>query len=114
MNRKQSIHYAIAVFALLLGSTLAFTHKGFEHVMGTVTALNDTSITVDTVKHASVTVLINPSTKFSRNNVQASLKDVKIGDRVVIDAKPDHEKKLVGVSVKLGAKASTGHGDHKK
>jgi len=114
MNRRQSINSAIAAFALLLGSTIVLAHNGIEHVMGTVTALSDTSITVDTVKHESVTVLLDPSTTFSKNDAHASLKDLKVGDRIVINAKPNSDKKLVGVSVKFGSSASTGHSDHHK
>jgi hypothetical protein len=110
MNRR-SIHSALAIFTLIFGSTIAFAHNGVEHVMGTVTAVTDTSITVDTVKHTSVTVLTDTATTFSNNDAQASRKDLEIGQRVVINAKPNADKKLVGVSVKWGAN-STAHGDH--
>jgi hypothetical protein len=108
---KRSIHSVLAILALILGSAIAYAHNGVEHVMGTVTAVTDTSITVDTVKHTSVTVLIDSATTFSNNDAQASRKDLKVGQRVVINAKPNADKKLVGVSVKSGAN-STAHGDH--
>jgi len=111
MNGKRSIHSVIAVVALMLGPAIAFAHNGIEHVMGTVTAVTDTSITVDTVKHTSVTVLLDPSTTFTNNDSPASLKDLKVGQRVVINAKENADKKLVGVRVKWGAN-STAHGDH--
>src|SRR6267154_6172983 len=98
MNGKRSIHSVFAVFALMLGSVIAFAHNGIEHVMGTVTAVTDTSTTVDTVKHTPVTVLIDASTTFSNNDALASLKDLKVGQRVVINAKENADKKLVGVS----------------
>jgi hypothetical protein len=109
MNRRTQS--ALAIIALTLGSAIAFAHNGVEHVMGTVTAVTDTFITVDTVKHTSVTVLIDPATTFSNSDAQASRKDLKIGQRVVINAKPNADKKLAGVSVKWGAN-STAHGDH--
>ena len=105
------IHSTLAIFALTLGSAIAFAHNGIEHVMGTVTAVTDTAITVDTVKHTSIAVLIDPATTFSNNDAQASRKDLKVGQRVVINAKPNADKKLVCVTVKWGAK-STAHGDH--
>ena len=110
MNRK-NMHSVLAILALMLGSTIAFAHNGVEHVMGTVTAVTDTSITVDTVKHTSITVLIDPATTFSNTDTQASRKDLKVGQRVVISAKPNADKKLVGVSVKWGA-TSAAHDDH--
>jgi hypothetical protein len=82
--------------------------------MGTVTAFTDSSITVDTAKHTSVTVMIDPTTKFSKNDAEASRKDFKVGDRVAIDAKENSDKKLVAVRVKLGSMAKMDHPDHKK
>ena len=65
-RRMQSL---ITVLALMLGTAVAYAHNGVEHVMGTVTALTDSSVTVETVKHKSVTVLIDPTTKFTKNAV---------------------------------------------
>ena len=71
--------------------------------MGTVASVTETSITVDTVKHTKVTVLVDPSTKFVNSNAQASLKDLRVGDRLVIHAKTNPDKKLIGAEVKWGA-----------
>ena len=106
------MHLVIAMLTLILGLAIAYGHNGLEHVMGTVTATTDSSITVDTVKHTSVTVAIDPATKFTRGDAQVSGKDRKIGDRVVIEAKESSDKKLVGVTVKLGSMTTAN--DHKK
>lgn len=104
MYIRKSLVSALAAASLLFAVTFAaFAHAGMEHVMGTVAAMTDNAITVDTVKHTKVTVLIDPSTKFINNNLQASLKDLKVGDRVVIHAKRNPDKKLVGAEVKWGA-----------
>src|SRR5215510_5289535 len=112
--KARRIHSVIATLTLILGSAIAFAHNGVEHVMGTVTAMTESSITVDTVKHTSVTVAIDPTTKFTRGDAHVSRKDLKVGDRVAIDAKESADKKLVGVTVKLGSMASANHGDHEK
>jgi hypothetical protein len=93
----------IAALVLMLGPAAVYAHNGVEHVMGTVTAVTDSSITVDTVKHTSVTVSIEPTTKFTKSGTPAARKDLKVGDRVAIDAKENSAKKLVGVTVKLGS-----------
>ena len=120
MNRRHSMRTFIAMAALMMGSVIAFAHNGVEHIMGTVTAVADTSITVETVKHTAVTVAIDPSTTFSNKNAKSSLKDLKVGERVVINAKEGADKKLQGISVKWGAGSTTkmpaGHkmpADHK-
>ena len=115
MSRQRSIRTLIAMAALIVGSAIAFAHNGIEHVMGTVAAVTDNSITVHTVKHKTVTVMVDPSTTFSHKDRKASLKDLKVGDRVVINAKEGVGKKLQGVSVKWGSgsSATMSHADHK-
>jgi hypothetical protein len=103
MNFKHRIYPVLSLIALLLGSISLFAHGGMEHLMGTITAVTDNSITVDTVKHKTATVLLDPSTKFVNSGAQASLKDLKVGDRVVIHAKQNADKKLVAAEVKWGA-----------
>ncbi len=114
MNHRRNIRTLFAMAALMMGSAIAFAHNGVEHVMGTVTAVSHTSITVDTVKHKSVTVKVDPSTTFTNKDAKASFKDLKVGDRVVINAKEIADEKLQAVSVKWGASANvTAHADHK-
>ena len=115
MKDRRITQSIIAVLALMLGSITAFGHNGVEHVMGTVTAITDTSVTIETVKHTSVTVLIDGSTTFTNNDAQATQKDLKVGQRVVVNAKPNSGKQLVAVSVKWGANsaAHAGHAEHK-
>ena len=55
---------------------------------------------METVKHETVTVAVTSSTAYSHQDLKASLKDLKVGERVVINAKPTADKKLQGVSVK--------------
>ncbi|MGI9075436.1 MAG: DUF5666 domain-containing protein [Bryobacteraceae bacterium] len=97
------INSILTLFTLLTVSAVAFAHAGMEHVMGTVAAVTDSSVTVETLKHTKVAVLLDPSTKYINSNAQASLKDLKVGDRVVIHAKHNVDKRLVGVEVKWGA-----------
>ena len=115
MNSRISLPPVVMVLALVLGATFALAHNGVEHVMGTVSAITPTSITVTTVKQTSVTVLLDASSKFSHNDAEASWKDIKVGDRVVVNAKPNADKTLVAISVKWGANSSshTDHPDHK-
>jgi hypothetical protein len=87
----------------ILFSLSLFAHDGIEHVKGTVTAVTADSITVETAAHKSVTVLLDPASKFTNNGAEASLKQVKTGQAVVIDSKENADKKLVGVTVKMGS-----------
>jgi hypothetical protein len=104
------IRTLLAAFAL---TTAAYAHNGIEHVMGTLSAKSPASVTVETPKHTKVTVLLDPSTTYSFNDKTASLNDLKIGERVVVNAKESADEKLHGVSIRWGAN-STSHADHDK
>jgi hypothetical protein len=82
MNRRTLI------VALLLGtiSLFAYAHGDMIHVMGTVTALTEKSVTVQTTDKKSIEVALTPTTSYEKGKQPAAWKDLKIGDRVVIHA----------------------------
>ena len=94
----------LLLLSILLFAMTGFAHNGNEHVMGTVTAISANSITVQsTSKEAkTTTVSVIPSTMFMKSGVHVALKDLKIGDRVVVEAKGDKDDKLEAVSVTFG------------
>jgi hypothetical protein len=62
------------------------------------------SITVQSTgkETKTTTVSIIPSTMFMRSGTHVSLKDLKIGERVVIEAKENKDGKLEAISVTFG------------
>jgi hypothetical protein len=56
------------------------------HVMGTVTALTEHSVTVQTTDMKSVEVAVTRTTTYEKGTQPASWRDMKVGDRVVIHA----------------------------
>ena len=94
----------IGVLVLALGA-LSFAHGGAEHVMGKVKAMTTDSITVVTKTNAFKTVGFDASTKFMKSGEAATAKDLKVGDRVVIDV---HEmgSKLHAAEVRFGKKST--------
>jgi hypothetical protein len=96
----------IAILALLFTLALmAFAHGKEKHVMGTVTSATDNSITVETSSKQSVTVEITDKTKFEKSGAAATLKSLKVGDKVVIHADVS-DNRLVANEVQFGAKKS--------
>jgi hypothetical protein len=93
-------------FALLLAMA-SFAHEGNEHVMGTVMAISANSITVQSTGKPpkTTTVSVVSSTMFMKSAAHASLKDLKVGDRVVVEAKQNKDNKLEAVSVTFGKPA---------
>ena len=82
------------VLMVLVALGLALAHEGERPIMGKITAVSDNSITVETAgkEPKTVTVAITAQTKFVKSGVAASVKDLKVGDRVVIHAKENGEK----------------------
>jgi hypothetical protein len=82
MTRKLLMFVCIAVLA-----SAAFPHGNEQHVIGTVTKISQDSVTVQTVDKTLVEVKIVSDTTFTKNNTPAELKDLRVGDRLVIHAK---------------------------
>jgi len=96
---KRTITLVTLLFVL---SLMAVAHGKEKHVVGTVTSISDSSITVETKDKKSVTVDVNDKTKFEKSGSPAILKDLKVGDKVVVHADVWGDK-LVANEVHFGA-----------
>ena len=94
-----------SLFAVLLTlglmASFAYAHNGMEHVMGTVAAMSDTSITVKTMDGKSQAVVLTSHTKYAKMDAAITLKDIKVGDHIVIHATKKGNE-LTAVEVKIG------------
>lgn len=90
----------IATFAF---SSSVSAHGGQPHLLGTVKAIDDKSITVETADHQLHTIKLASDTKLEKAGVAATAKDVAIGARVVVHAKKSGDE-LIAVLIKLGDK----------
>ncbi len=97
--------FVLALFLILASVQAVFAHGGAEHVMGTVSKISAQSVTVDTTDKKVVEVGLSSKTTYTRDDKKVAATDVKVGDRVMIEAKEVNEK-LVADSVKLGAMSS--------
>ena len=91
----------LAILALALLPTIVLAHGGEEHVIGTVTSISDTSVTVKTTAGKAMTVGFDAKTTFARADQPMPKADIKVGDRVVIHAVEVNEK-LVAHTVEIG------------
>jgi hypothetical protein len=96
---KRIVAVVILLFAL---SLMALAHGKEKHVMGKVTSISDSSITVETTAKKAVAVEVNDKTKFEKSGAAATLKDLKVGDKVVVQAEVSGDK-LVANEVHFGA-----------
>ena len=89
------------LFAPVIMVSSAYAHNGMEHVMGTVASITDDSITVTTKDGKTQTVAATAETKYSKMNTAIALKDIKVGDHLVIHA-TKKDNKLVAATVEVG------------
>lgn len=104
-QKRNNLVHSKMVFMLLVVLVFTgslFAHGNEKHVMGVVKSVGADSVTVETASHQSQTVQITAQTKFVKSGAPSSLQDLKVGDRVVIHAKPSGNK-LEATEVKFGA-----------
>jgi hypothetical protein len=106
MKKSSLILTQVLICTLILG-TLTFAHGGMEHVLGTVTAITDHSISVKTRDGATKTVEFDSETKIVKGDAEATIKDIQVGSRVVIHAH-NHDNSLHAAEVRIGTDAAPG------
>lgn len=125
--RQRNVKIGTTAFGILIvmffGLRMsALAHGDNTHVMGTVTAISAKAITVQATDRDIHVVALNPKTTFKKSGAKAALADLKVGDRVVIEASGE-ENALTALSVQFGparsaakpvAKSSSAdaHADH--
>src|SRR5258708_37562384 len=78
----------LALLFIVSLAPLLLAHGNEKHVLGTVTKISDTEITVETKTKEAVTVKIVAETKFVKSGEEATWKELEVGERVAIHAKP--------------------------
>jgi hypothetical protein len=106
MKRLPLISLSVLI-CTLLWATLALAHGGMEHVLGTVTAITDHSISVKTRDGTAKTVEFDGETRFVKGDAAATVKDLRVGSRVVIHAHKNPNS-LQATEVQIGADATPG------
>ncbi len=83
---KTLIKVATALFTVAIATT-SFAGKGEKPAMGKVTAVTDSSITVNNKKTGEKTFKISPDTKFAKvDGTAGAASDIKVGSMVKITA----------------------------
>lgn len=93
----------VILWALLITSTgILAAHGNEQHIMGTVSNISDSAITVKTADGNTVVVLLTPQTTFSRDGQSITARQIQPGSRIVVHAKKNGDK-LEATTVQIGA-----------
>ena len=96
---------SILLMSFVVSSALVVAHEGNEHVRGVVTQLSPQSITLQTTAKKTTTLKITGKTTFQLAGKAATLADLKVGDRVVIDV-PEKTSDALLVQIGTGPAAA--------
>ena len=98
---------------ILMVAAVAFAHGDATHIMGTVSAIQGDHVTVKLQDGKTQMVMFDKSTKYlTADKKKAKKEDMKVGTKVVIDAKMDEKVKMFLASeVRIGVTES--QPDHK-
>jgi hypothetical protein len=92
---------------ILVSAAILVAHGDATHIIGTVTAIDGSHVTVKTQDGKSEMVMLEKATKYLSGSKAASVADVKVGTRVVIDAKMDEKMKMyTAEEVRIGVAAA--------
>ncbi|HMH07535.1 MAG TPA: hypothetical protein VK579_12725 [Terriglobales bacterium] len=98
-----------ALLCTLLLHPLSFAHGGMEHFLGTVTAISDHFLSLNTSDGAVIRIEFDLETKFTKGGAPATVKDVQVESRVVIHAHK-RDNSLHAAEVRIGT--GRAHGQH--
>jgi hypothetical protein len=88
----------------LLFAGLLLAHGNATHLMGTVTAVGKDTVTIQDKDGKSVVVTLEKTTKYFKNKKAATIADMTVGTRVVIDAQMDQKTKMyTAEEIQVGA-----------
>ena len=88
---------------ILMLAVVVLSHGDATHIMGTVSAIQGDHVTVKLQDGKTQMVMFDKATKYLNGEKAAKKTDVKVGTRVVIDAKMDDKMKMFLASeVRIG------------
>ena len=97
----------VCALATLLFAALLQAHGNATHIIGTVSAVDGSHVTVQDKAGKSTVVMLEKTTKYFKDKKPAALADLQIGSRVVIDAMMDAKTKMyMAEEVRLGVAAA--------
>jgi len=115
IGRLAIVAFGAAVIPLLLALPVAFAHDGHIHtVMGTVTAVDQKHIEIQTPSGEVLSIALNEKTTFVRAKKKIDPAELKVGRRVVVGI-GNGEDPLIAGEIQIGAApAPAAHAAHKE
>ena len=96
-------HVTASILTVLISAAILFAHGSATHIAGTVSAVDGNHVTVKTQAGKSEVVMLGKTTKYLNGSKATTADALKVGTRVVIDAKMDTKMKMYAAEeVRIG------------
>jgi len=95
-------HRSLFTIIFVFTATLAFAHGEGQHVLGTVTTIDQKHLEVKTQKGAIVDVQLNKQTRFKEKGNPKGTNLPAVGDRVVVET-VESNNALTAIEVQFSA-----------
>ena len=82
------------VLTIIMFAAFLLAQSSATHLMGTVTAVKPDTVTIKMDNGKSETVMLEKTTKYTKDDKPAKNTDVKVGSSVMISAKMDTKMKM--------------------
>jgi len=90
MNKR----LVVLLATFVLSATFVYAHGGADHLTGTITAIEGDHIQIKDQAGKSVMVMLGKTTKYLKSEKASTKAELKVGTRVLIDAKMDEKMKM--------------------
>ena len=84
----------VSALTILFFVGMLLAHGNATHLMGTVTAVDKDTVTIQDKDGKSVKVMLEKGTKYFKSKKPATAADMKVGTRIMIDAEMDQKMKM--------------------
>lgn len=98
---KNKLVLLVVALMLYAAPRNASAHGGGDHFMSTIKTVEAGSISLETKDQKVIKVAVDASTKFEKTGAAATVRDLLVGQRVVVHTKKGGEPP-VAVLIKLG------------
>jgi hypothetical protein len=86
--------FIVLLAAFVLSAALGYAHGTATHLTGTITVIDGDHIQIKDLAGKSVMVMLGKTTKYLKSEKASTKSELKVGTRVVIDARMDEKMKM--------------------
>ena len=98
--------FIVLLAAFVLSAGIVYAHGGNDHLTGTITAIEGDHIQIKDQAGKTVMVMLGKTTKYLKSEKPSTKAELKVGTRILVDAKMDEKMKMYSAQeIQIGVAA---------